>query len=146
MRIRRGVAVLAGCAAVLAAAVSPAAGSAPGGAALTCSGDVKTTGPLPIEDASWTYVYTLTWCVEGGRIVDAVQEVSHVLHTASCAWVGRKEEKIEPGVAAWTAFDMSEFRCVDGDGKTEGVNPWVDVTFYPNGHFDPADGVERSAR
>ncbi|HWO63946.1 MAG TPA: hypothetical protein VNO31_28330, partial [Umezawaea sp.] len=111
-----------------------------------CSSDLKTTGPLELKTAEWTYVYTLSWCVEGGRIVGATHEVKHVVLSANCTWVGRVVEKIEPGVSAWTAFDMSEFVCVGGDGTTEGVNPWVDVTFYPDGHYDPQKDVARSTR
>jgi hypothetical protein len=137
---------LAGCAAVLAAGASPAAGGTVDGEPLTCSSDLKTAGPLEMRGAEWTYVYTLSWCVVDGRIVGAAQEVEHVEHGPNCTWAGRKVERIEEGVSAWTAFDMSEFRCVGGDGKTEGVNPWVDVTFYPNGDYDAQNDVARATR
>ncbi|MCS7480634.1 hypothetical protein ACFFQW_20710 [Umezawaea endophytica] len=146
MRIRLGAVALAGCAAVLGAVAQPAAAGTVVGERLTCASDLRTTGPLEIVNADWTYVYTLSWCVLEGRIVDAEHVVEHVVHTSNCTWAGRKKEEIDRGVSAWKAFDMSEFVCVGGDGKTEGVNPWVDVTFYPDGHFDRDGGVARSAR
>jgi len=146
MRIRRGVVALAGCAAVLAAGAPAATGGTVDGEPPACSADLRTTGPLEVRTAEWTYVYTLSWCVVDGRIVSAAHEVTHVEHSPNCTWAGRKVERIEPGVSAWTAFDMSEFVCVGGDGTTEGVNPWVDVTFYPDGRYDPQKDVARSTR
>ncbi len=144
MRIRRGVAAFAGCAAVLAAGVPPAAGSPADPEPRTCSSVLRTTGPVEIrEEDEWTYVYTLSWCVEEGKIVWAAHEVAHVVHVPGCTWVGRKEEKITEGVSAWNAFDMSEFSCADGDGEVRGVNPWVDVNFSPDGTFEVENDVAR---
>lgn len=139
MRIRRVLTALAGCAIAVLAGSPPATADAE---PPTCSSEPSTTKPVDVGyHDQWTYTYTVSWCVEGGKIVWALPEVTHQEHGATCTWAGRMEEALTRGSESWTVFDMSEYTCVRGDGSAQGVNPWAEVTIYPNGDYAVRKGV-----
>ena len=140
MRIRHALTVLAGCTVVVLAGIAPATAAAE---APTCSSEPRTVTPVDLGyHDQWTYTYTLSWCVEDGKIVWATPGVAHQEHGTTCSWAGRREEALTRGSEAWTVFDMSEYTCVRGDGSAQGVNPWVEVTIYPNGDYVVRKGIE----
>ncbi|ANN15051.1 hypothetical protein SD37_04820 [Amycolatopsis orientalis] len=135
--------VLAGSAVLCAGLTFVAAGEA-SAAIPDCASGVKTIKPVVLEDPGrWTYTFDLSWCADAGTIVWAQPSVTPLVLDPACRWVGRVEESLgrEPGGAAWRAFDMSEFSCLDGAGKEHGVNPWVIVTFDPAGGYDTRGDV-----
>ncbi|MBP2330325.1 hypothetical protein JOF56_010710 [Kibdelosporangium banguiense] len=135
--------VLALCTGVLLTGLPATAQAAP----LECSSPVRTTEVLLKYQDSFTYIFRVSWCVEGKQITGIATEVVHEQDGKTCTWTGRMEEWIRRDqlTGSWTAFDMSEFSCMKSDGSgTQAVNPWAMVTVYPD-NTPPLrrDGIER---
>lgn len=137
MKVKRVVSAFALCATVSCAGAPLTAGTAAGAALPECSSTPEVSEAVVLDyHDQWTYTYRVVWCVEGGRIVWAEQDVDHDEHLPTCTWAGRVEEadEREPGDTAWTVFDMSEYTCPVDDGVgSRGVNPWGKITVRADG-------------
>jgi hypothetical protein len=135
MKFNQRMTAIAGCAALLTAALTT--GTAGAADETRCSTPLLTSTSVQLADPGrWAYTFKVTWCVKDGEITAVTPYVTHDQDGTTCVWVTNAEEKNTPvhdGSGAWTAYNMAEFSCQNGDGTDGVANPWGIIALWPNG-------------
>jgi hypothetical protein len=112
-------------------------GTAAAAEEIKCSTPVLTSVSVHLANPGlWAYTYQASWCVEKDVITAIAQHVTHEADGKKCVWVTNAEEgnrPVQDGSGAWTAYNMAEFSCKNGDGTDGSVNPWAIITLLPSG-------------